>query len=480
VSRLLLRILAGPFAFLLVQFLPLEGLAPKAHVALSCYAWVLAWWATTPIPWAVTGFLPVVLFPVVGAMSFADTIGLYGQRILPFLLGVMLFGHAFHKHGLARRMAMAVLSIPGVATSGARLILMIMVVSALISSVVDDAPTVAIMIPIALSVAKFATDAYRRTSDAAGSHTPRLTQASCLAVLYGASAGGMATPAGVPFNPLTISLLDQLTGYKISFAQWTATGVILMAATIPVYYVILLLMSAPEVKSIADGAANFAEERKTLGPWTQGEKNVMFVLVLMVVLWLLPAVVTIGVLDIWYVPPLAMVLLFLLPVNARTGEMTLGSKDFQEGVLWNVLFLVVSGTAIAAGLVRLGVTDWFGGVVTRNVSAAVLPWFAGFVTPLIAHVGSGTATTSMLSTILFPVATHLGYNPAILARIIAGTALAVSFPWAGAAVGTAFASGAISFGTLFRIGAVATVCTALVITVLSMILVPALGAYTVP
>ncbi len=86
----------------------------------------------------------------------------------------------------------------------------------------------------------------------------------------------------------------------------------------------------------------------------------------------------------------------------------------------------------------------------------------------------------MLSTILFPVARDLGYNPTILARIIAGTALAVSFPWAGAAVGTAFASGAISFGTLFRVGAVATIATALVITVLSMILVPALGAYTAP
>ena len=28
------------------------------------------------------------------------------------------------------------------------------------------------------------------------------------------AAGGLATPAGVPFNPLSISLLDQLTGYN--------------------------------------------------------------------------------------------------------------------------------------------------------------------------------------------------------------------------------------------------------------------------
>ena len=82
-------------------------------------------------------------------------------------------------------------------------------------------------------------------------------EASCLAVLYGATAGGMDTPAGVPFNPLTISLLEQLTGTTITFAQWTLTGVILMLATVPMYYLVLLFMAPPEVKTIDDGAAYF-------------------------------------------------------------------------------------------------------------------------------------------------------------------------------------------------------------------------------
>jgi sodium-dependent dicarboxylate transporter 2/3/5 len=477
---LFLRILAGPAAFLVVQALPLTGLESKAHFGLSCYAWVLAWWATVPIPWAVSGFLPLVLFPLGGVMSFGDTVGLYGQRVFPFLLGIMLFGHAFSKYGLAKRMAMNVLSIPGIATGGARLILMIMVVTAAVSALVDDAAAVAIMIPIALSVAGFAGQAYPGAAGGAAGKAPRFMEASCLAVLYGSAAGGLATPAGVPFNPLTISLLDQLTGFQVSFIQWTMTGLILTAATLPVYYFVLKFMSPPEVQSIANGAAYFNEQKKTLGPMNRGEKNVLFVLIVMVVLWFLPAVVRSSVLDIWYVPPVAMILLFLLPVNARNGEMTLGSKDFQEGVLWNVLFLVVSGTALASGLARLGITDWLARLITPGVSAAMLPWFAGLVTPVLSHLTSGTATTSMVSTVLFPIAGNLGYNPAILARIIAGTALAVSFPWAGAAAATAFSSGSISFGNMFKIGVVATIFTVIVITVLSIILVPALGAFTAP
>jgi sodium-dependent dicarboxylate transporter 2/3/5 len=366
---------------------------------------------------------------------------------------------------------MSVLSIPGVATSGARVILVIMIVSAAVSAVVDDAATVAIMIPIALSVARFAGNSRK---------TPRMVEGAALAVLYGSAAGGLATPAGVPFNPLAISLLDQLTGYRISFAQWTVTGVLLAIAALPGYYLTLRFMSAPEIVSIGDGAAHFQAQKRMLGPLSRGEKNVLFVLAVMIALWFLPAFITIPVVDIWFVPPAAMILLFLLPVNAASGETTLNSKDFQDGILWNVLFLVVSGTALASGLVRLGVTDWLARIVTESVSASALPWFAGFVTPILSHLTSGTATTSMISTILFPIAKDVEYNPAILARIIAGTALAVSFPWGGAAAGTVFASGAIRFGTMFRIGIVVTVLTSIVVTALSIILVPALGAFTAP
>ena len=46
------RIFVGPLAFAIVQLIPLHGLSPAAHVAISCYAWVLAWWVAMPIPWA--------------------------------------------------------------------------------------------------------------------------------------------------------------------------------------------------------------------------------------------------------------------------------------------------------------------------------------------------------------------------------------------------------------------------------------------
>ena len=462
-----LRLLAGPAAFAVVHATPLTGLAPEAHFALGVFAWTLAWWITMPVPWAVTSFLAFILLPVAGVMPFADVAARYGHVILPYLIGVMFFGHAFQKHGLARRIALAALCIPGVARSGSGLILAILVVSAVLSAMVSDLAVIVMMTPIALSIARtMAADA------------PRMAAAASLAVLYGAAAGGLATPAGILFNALTLSLLEQLTGYSVSFAQWTSTGVILAAAHFPVCYLILKFMLRPEVQATSSARGRFRREREELGPMSLGEKNVLFVLIVMLVLWTMPTVVTIEFLDIWYVPPVAMVLLFVLPADANCRRMTLETRDFQDGVGWNVLFLVVGGTALADVLAGLGMLDWLVGALTGHVTAGALPWVAGLATPLMTQLASGTATTMVVSTMLFPIADGLGYNPAVLARIIAGTAQAVALPWSSPAAAATFAFGAVGFGTMFRVGIVATVVTAFVVIVLSMILVPALGAFT--
>ena len=465
---LALRVLAGPAAFAIVRAAPLVGLAPEAHLALGVYAWTVAWWVTTPVPWAVTSFLPFVILPLGGVMPLSDVADSYGHAILPYLMGVMLFGHAFQKHGLARRIALAALCVPGLARSGIGLIFAILVVSAVMSAVVSDLAVIVMMTPIALSLTR-----------SVAADATRMSAAASLAVLYGAAAGGLATPAGIVFNALTLSLLEQFTSYSVSFVQWVSTGVLLTAAHFPVCYLILKLMLPPEVGAIPNARKRFLKERELLGPMSRGERNVLFVLILMLVLWTLPTVADIGFLDIWYVPPVGMVLLFLLPVDTERGAMTLGVRDFQEGVGWNVLFLVLGGMALADILTTLGTINWLAGLLTGNVTAGALPWVAGLATPFLTQLASGAATSIMVSTILFPIAETLGYNPAILARIIAGTAQAVAFPWSSPASAATFAFGAVGFGTLFRVGLVATVLTSFVVIALSMVLVPALQAFVV-
>ena len=475
-----LRVLAGPAAFAAVRAVPLAGLGPEAHFTVAVYAWTLAWWVTVPAPWAVTAFLPFVLLPAGGAMPFTEVAGLYGQTILPFLVGVMLVGHALRKHGLAVRISLAILSMPGVARSSGSLVFVLLIASTVVSALVNDLAVIVTMTPIALSLTRTAAaglDAGGPRPAAAGA--PRMAAAASLAVLYGSSAGGLATPGGSVFNPLTLAVLERTTSYSVSFAQWTSTGVLLAAAHVPICYLVLKWMLPPEVQALPDRRSHIRRQREQLGPLSRGEKNVVLALTLMLVLWMLPTFITTEFLDIWYAPPVAMVMLFLLPVDAKRSEMTLDRKDFQEGVPWNVLFLVVGGMALVSGLTRLGVTDWIGAAFTGNVGAAALPWLAGLLSTLVTQLASGTATTMMVSSVLFPIAEAVEYNPSVLARIIAGAAHALVLPWSSPTAAATFAAGAVGFGTMFRTGVVATVLTSFAIIVLSMVLVPAFGAYTV-
>ena len=114
-------------------------------------------------------------------------------------------------------------------------------------------------------------------------------------------------------------------------------------------------MLPPEVQAISGGPVRFREEGARLGPMSRGEKNVLFVLILMLVLWILPTFVTVGFPDIWYVLRWPWCCFFALPVDADCGEATL---DVRAGVEWNVLFLVLGGMALADVLAATGVTDW--------------------------------------------------------------------------------------------------------------------------
>ena len=105
------KLLAGPITFLVVYLVPLEGLSYEGQVVLATLGWAAAWWLLEPVPWTITSFLPLVIFPVMRIMTIGNTSALYGQRIFFWLLGLMMFGYALRKHGLANRIALAFLSV---------------------------------------------------------------------------------------------------------------------------------------------------------------------------------------------------------------------------------------------------------------------------------------------------------------------------------------------------------------------------------
>ena len=64
-----------------------QGLPAEAIRILSAAAWMLVWWVMEAVPLGVTSVLPMVLFPVMGIASIAETTAPYGSHYVFLFMG---------------------------------------------------------------------------------------------------------------------------------------------------------------------------------------------------------------------------------------------------------------------------------------------------------------------------------------------------------------------------------------------------------
>jgi sodium-dependent dicarboxylate transporter 2/3/5 len=473
-----LKLLAGPLAFAAILALPL-ALSYEGRVALATFICVIVWWMTEPMPWAVAAMLPFLVFPGAGVMDIADTMRLYGQPIFFWIMGTVLMGYAIEKHGLAHRFALAFLALRGVGGKTARLTFAYMSMVGIISMFVSDAATIAMTIPIGMSVV-------RHTLTMAGAPARDRTNFAAfitLATLYASVAGGAATIMGVPHNAISVSLLEQFTGRQLGFFEWMAAGVPVFLVLLGAFYGLLWMLVRPEIRDIPSGEAFLREERRKLGPLRSDERRVLLVFAVMVTLFTLPTLAGLAfgaqhpaaqginrALPVWVVPPAVMFLLFTIRSNGEPGSALVTWKDAQHHAPWGTMFLVGGAVAMTDALTEFGFADLVGGMVKGlGISATLLPYIAATVAGVTTNFISGTA---LYCTIFIPAAAQIGFNPASMAILIGNVAVGLIFPWAGATAATAFAAGDIAMDRMIKVGIVATVAFILIVATIHLILAP--------
>jgi len=470
----ILKLASGPIVFLLVYAIPFEGLPSEALVVLAIFGWMVTWWMTQPVPWAITSLLPLLLFPTLGIMNISKAAGLYGQSLFFFLWGTSMVGYAVAKSGLAKRAALLLLSVRGMSNSTYRMGFGLMLVTGLISAFVTDVAVVAIMMPIAISVVAYIQEIPANP----GSEDGSVGDFMALGILYGAVAGGKATIVGLPGNALGVALLQQATGRTLGWFNWMMAGVPIFLATLVTYFLLLRLLVPMKTSAIPDGDKMIRREREKLGPMTTAERGTLFVFIAMATLFMGPPLIPIVLgrthpvaqwtdmaLNIWTVPVVVLLLLFTFPVNWRRGESLITWKECVEHTPWDILFLVTGAVAVTGVLVDLGfmkfVGEVFGGL---RMGPLLLPFVSAYVVAFGTNFFSGTAATSFFGSILIPAAQQIGFNPASMAMLIPNVATGVIFPWAGASPGLAFASGQIKMKNMIRVGLIVTLIFPLIVT----------------
>ena len=399
----------GPAALLTTLIIgPPEGLSIEGWRTAGAAALMAIFWITEPIPIPATALLPLVLFPVLGLGDIRETAAPFANPIIFLFLGGFLIAIAMQRWGLHRRVAINLIAAVGAQPS--RIIAGFLLSSALISMWVSNTATALMMLPIAMSVVHLLPD-----RDRPGSPSAQLGTALLLAVAYGATTGGMATPIGTPPNALLAAYVTDIYGFELGFGRWMLLGVPVMLVALPAVHVVLTRISftleAREIPGVRDLIAG---EQLQLGPLGRAELSVAIVFALTALGWVFQPLIArfVPLVSDTTVAMAGALLLFMIPVNARRGEFVM-TWQATSAVPWGVLLLFGGGLSLAGNIERHGLSNYLGGLAggLDGFPMLLILCIVCFGILILTELTSNTATAATFLPVAAALALSLGENP---------------------------------------------------------------------
>jgi len=478
--------IAGPalFALIVGLFHP-EGLNSKANAVLATTAWIAIWWVTEAIPIAATALLPIVLFPLTGAVTLQATTAQYGDRYIFLYIGGFLIAIAIEKWGLHRRIALHIIKLIGTNVTG--IILGFMVATAALSMWISNTATAVLMLPIGMAII-----AQLRDNPETDAHENQVFgKALMIAIAYSASIGGMATLIGTPPNLVLAGMVQELYGVEISFAQWIMLGLPVSLVLLVLCWLYLTRVAFTfQQKGFPGGREEIDKQLAALNRMSIEEKLLLAVFVLTAASWISRSFLQeqFGLfprLDDTTIAMIAGLGLFLLPCwkrgDAETGGALLQWED-TKNLPWGIILLFGGGMALAEGFESSGLAVWLGShtALLQNASLLLVVFMLVAAVNFLTEVTSNLATTSMILPILASMALSMDVHPFLL---MVGATLAAScafmLPVATPPNAVVFGSGHLRIADMVRTGFWMNVISILLLTSFVYFILPLLWGLTI-
>ncbi|GAB3328867.1 SLC13 family permease [Haloplanus salinarum] len=451
----------GPLLFVAIMLVPTpEGLSTGGQAVAATTAWVAVWWIGEAIPIPATSLLPIVLFPLTGALDVDAATAPYANDLIFLFMGGFFIAMAMQRWDLHRRIALRTIRVIG--TGPERIILGFMVATAFLSMWVSNTATTMMMTPIGLAVILQTSDIIDRT----GGDVPtaqgefKFGTALMLCIGYSASVGGVGTIIGTPPNLVLVGAIDETFNQTITFAQWMLYGVPIAALGVGIIWVyVTRFIIPPEMDSLPGGMDVIDEELDALGSMTREEKLVLVVFTGTAAAWISRSFVLQpfipGIADSMIAIAAALVL-FLIPAREEDGSFTfLLDWETAVNIPWGIILLFGGGLSIAAGFQETGLAEWIGGQLggLEGVSIVLVMSVVVLLTIFMTEVTSNTATTAMLMPIMASLAVGLSVHPYGI-MIAAATAASFAFmlPVATPPNAVVFGTGYISMPQMAKTG----------------------------
>lgn len=438
-------------------------LPTRAHHLAAVFVAVLVLWITEALPIAVTALLIAPVMVVLGITDAKTAFAPYADPLLFLFVGGFMIARSMTRHGLDRRLALALISLPVVRGSPTRVRVAFVASALALSMWVSNTATTAILVPILIGLSG---------SEESGERGRAVT-GSLLSVAYACSIGGLGTPVGSPPNLIAMRFLAE-AGYRLTFFDWIKIGfpaaIVMLVAT-----EILLHRSFPPVKI---GAPQSSAPR---GPWSRGERVTALAFGLAVVGWIIPGAFAAA------RSPLADTIETALPSGAvalfaasvlfvfrdAKGERVLPWPDAAR-IDWGIVLLFGGGISLGKQMFETGLAERLAngfvaltGVTELWTLTALVTLFTIFFT----EACSNTATSNMLSPLVIAVCVRLHVSP-IPPVLAVGLASSCAFmlPIATGPNAIVYGTGRVPQGEMIRAGFVLNVvCTVLIVLTLRVL-----------
>lgn len=469
----------GPIVFILILlFFNPDGLSSAGIAVLASTAWIAIWWITEAIPIAVTSLLPIVLFPLSGALDLSTTTASFGHKYIFLYIGGFIIAIAIEKWNLHRRIALNIINLIG--SDIKKIILGFMIATAFLSMWISNTATAVMMLPIGIAIISQLKD----NPNTIENETNLFGKALMLAIAYSASIGGMATLIGTPPNLVLAGVVSNIYDYEITFLQWFIFGFPISVVLLFICWKYLTRYAFNfEQKKFPGGKTEIKRLLASLGKISYEEKMVAIVFGTTAFFWITRSFLFAKImpaLDDTIIAIIFAIVLFLIPAKNKTHNLM--TWEDALNLPWGILLLFGGGLAIASGFESSGLAVWIGNQMTAfaGLTTLVLILLLIGAVNFLTEITSNTATTAMLLPVLAPMALTVDMHPFVL---MVGAAVAAScafmLPVATPPNAVVFGSGYLRIPDMVSKGFVMNLLSIIILTLFVYFVLPMLWDLTV-
>ena len=341
-------------------------------ITLLFLLFAVVMFALEKIPLGVTSMIVCIGLVVTGVLDVKTAFAGFIDSNVILFVAMFIVGGALFETGMANK-------IGGIVTKFAKtermLIVAIMVIVGLMSGILSNTGTVAVLIPVVIGIA--AKSGYKRS---------RLL----MPLVFAAAMGGNLSLIGAPGNLIAQSALEEL-GMEFGFFEYAIAGLPILIAGIVFYATIgYKLLPSHDVKN--EGAFDTQKDFSNVPAWKQ---------------WL------------------SLIILILTGV--------ISEKDALKSIDLKTIFLFGGTLSLAAALQSTGAGEMIANTVIGALGDQPSPYLLTLVVFLLCCIMtnfmSNTATTALMVPICLSIAQGMGADPrAVLMACVIGGSCAYATP----------------------------------------------------